>query len=74
MKTLFIKVSAIADVSKLCNMASAVAGDVTIRKGKYVIDGKSLMGLFSLDMSTGVTVEYPEGATAFEEFIEQFKG
>ena len=74
MKTLFIKVSAIADVSKLCNMASAVDGDVIVRKGKYVIDGKSLMGLFSLDMSTGVTIEYPEDAIAFEEFVEQFKG
>ena len=74
MKTLFIKMSAIADVSKLCNMASAVDGDVTVRKGKYVIDGKSLMGLFSLDMSTGVTIEYPEDAIAFEEFVEQFKG
>lgn len=74
MKTLFIKMSAISDVTKLCQAATGVDGDVTVRKGKYVIDGKSLMGLFSLDMSTGVTIEYPEDAATFEEFVEQFKG
>ena len=74
MKTLFIKVSAISDVTNFCQAAARVDGDVTVRKGKYVIDGKSLMALFSLDMSTGVTVEYPEDADTFEEFIWQFKG
>lgn len=74
MRSLFIKISSITDVSKLAAAASNVFGDVTVSKGRYAVDCKSIMGLFSLDMSSGATVEYPEDAKEFEEFIMQFKG
>lgn len=70
MKTKFIKIATIPGVSAFAQKATQVDGDVTIKKGKYVIDGKSIMGLFSLDMSTGVTVEYPDDATNFEAYLE----
>ena len=31
------------------------------------------MGLFSIDMSNGVTIVYPSEATDFENYIKQFK-
>lgn len=73
MKSIYVKINGIADISKLAIAAGAVDGDVTVRKGKYVVDGKSIMGLFSLDLSTGATVEYPEDATDFENYIVTFK-
>ena len=30
------------------------------------------MGVFTLDVSTGVTIEYPATAADFDEFIAQF--
>ena len=73
MKTIYVKINGIADVTKLATAASVVDGDVTVRKGIYVVDGKSIMGLFSLDLSTGATIEYPEDAIDFENYIVNFK-
>ena len=72
-KTKFIKMNGITDVTVFVKMASQVDGDVTLYRGKYVVDGTSLLGVFSVDPSEGVTVEYPENAKAFEEFINNFE-
>ena len=68
-----IKMSQIKDATDLVQRATMVDGDVTITKGKYSIDAKSVMGIFSLDLTTGVTIEYPDDATAFDDFIKAFK-
>ena len=57
MKTLFIKINGITDVMSFVKIASTVEEDILVRKGKFCIDAKSLMGLFSLDLSEGVTVD-----------------
>ena len=72
-KTKLIKINGIADVTAFVKMASQVDGDVTLYRGKYVVDGTSLLGVFSVDPSEGVTVEYPEDAEVFEEFINKFE-
>ena len=73
MKTLFIKINGVTDVTSFVAAASAVEGDVIASKGRFCVDCKSIMGMFSIDTSTGFTVEYPETATDFENFIMQFK-
>ena len=65
-----ICINTIKDMMDFTNEASKVFGDVLIRKGKYVIDGKSIMGIVSIDPSTGITVEYPEDATEFGAFLD----
>lgn len=73
MKTKFIKMSDINDIVNFVNEASKVESDINVLKGRYVIDGKSIMGVLSIDLSTGMTVEYPEEATDFENFISKFE-
>ena len=73
MKSIYVKINGISDVSNFASMASRVNGDVIVKKGIYVVDGKSLMGLYSLDLTAGVTVEYPEDATDFENYVVTFK-
>lgn len=73
MKSIYVKINGISDVSNFASMASRVNGDVIVKKGIYVVDGKSLMGLYSLDLTAGVTVEYPEDATDFENYVITFK-
>ena len=46
-----IKISGISDATTLVTKASAVEGDVTITRGRYSIDAKSIMGVFSIDLS-----------------------
>ena len=73
MKTLYVKINNISDVTNFVNMATAVNGDVLATKGRFCVDCKSMMGMFSIDTSTGFTVEYPETATDFENYIINFK-
>lgn len=69
----YIKMTNITDLTTFVVNASKVVGDVIVRKGKYVIDGKSLMGLMSIDVSTGATVEYPAEAKEFDIYVQQFE-
>ena len=73
MKSLYIKISGITDVASFVSIAAAVEGDVIASKGRFCVDCKSIMGMFSIDTSTGFTVEYPEDAVNFEKYIMQFK-
>lgn len=73
MKTKFIKMSDINDIVNFVNEASKVESDINVLKGRYIINGKSIMGVMSIDMSTGMTVEYPADAIDFENFISQFE-
>lgn len=64
-----IKVNAISDATKIVQIAANVNGDVIITKGKYSIDAKSIMGIFSIDLSQGAVIEYPDDAVELDEFI-----
>lgn len=73
MKTAVIKMSAFTDYTLLVTEASKVGGDVTISKGRYAVDAKSLPGVFSLDLSDGAKIEYPEDAFEFDQFLFKYK-
>ena len=73
MKKMYIAINTINKATEFVQKASQVDGDVICTKGRYTIDGKSIMGVFSIDISEGIIVEYPETATDFEEYISQFK-
>lgn len=73
MKKMFIKINGVSDISTFVANAIQIKDDITVIKENSIINGKSLIGMFSLDLSTGVTVEYPEYALMFEEFLKQFK-
>lgn len=40
--------------------------DIMVISGRYAIDGKSLMGVFSLDLSNNITVEFSRELTEAE--------
>lgn len=73
MKKMYIAIRDIHDITVFVREAASVDGDVICKRGKYVIDGKSIMGIFSIDTSEGMVVEYPEDAVDFEKYISQFK-
>ena len=51
MKSIFVKINGITDATTLCKKASVVDGDIEIRKGRWCVDAKSIMGIFSMDLS-----------------------
>lgn len=51
MKEYVIKITTINDVKKFVSAVSKYEFDVDVVSGRYSIDAKSIMGLFSLDLS-----------------------
>ena len=51
MTQLKIKLTSISDVQTFVNAVSRFSGDIDLRSGRYVVDAKSIMGIFSLDLS-----------------------
>ena len=74
MKRVHIKITNINDVDIFVQKARSVEGDILVSRGKFCVDGKSVLGMFSLNVSEGCQVEYPDNAIEFEEFLQQFVG
>lgn len=68
-----IKISNLKDIRELVSQAQLVDGDVILSKGKFAVDAKSALGVLSLDISDGATIDFPATATSFAEFLSQFK-
>ena len=72
-KQMFIKIYGVSDIATFVANALQVNGDVIVKINKFIVNGKSLKGMFAIEPSEGITVEYPANAIAFEEFLKQFK-
>lgn len=51
MTTTKIRINTIEDVKNFVSVVTGVEFDVDIVSGRYAIDAKSIMGIFSLDLS-----------------------
>jgi phosphotransferase system HPr-like phosphotransfer protein len=68
-----IKFKGIQDVRIFVTAANKVEGDVTLKGGKYTVDGKSIMGILSLDLINSIVVEFDEDETEFAEKISSLE-
>lgn len=58
--------NSINDVKDFVNTVSKYDFDVDLVSGRYVVDAKSIMGIFSLDLSKPISVEvHSDNAAAF---------
>lgn len=58
-------------VKDFINDTQSEETEVTVRCGKYVVDGKSILGIFSLDLSKPLVVEYYN--EAFGEKLKKYE-
>ena len=70
--TFNIKLKEINDVYKLVNILVGFEGDVDLESGKYKVDGKSILGIFSLDLRQPIKVTY-ENEKGADKLCEQLK-
>ncbi len=56
MKSVQIRLSTIADVRDFVNIVSTHEADIDLKSGRYIVDGKSMMGIFSLDLLSPITL------------------
>ena len=56
MKTATILLKSIDDVNAFVNLTVRFSYDIDLSSNRYVVDGKSIMGIFSLDLSKPIAV------------------
>ena len=65
MKTVDISLNSIDKVKNFVNLINRYDNDFDLVSGRYVIDAKSIMGIFSLDLSKPIALNiYAEDADA----------
>ncbi len=57
MKSIKISLEMAQRVKEFVNITQNYACEILLKSGKYVVDAKSILGIFSLDLSSPVTVE-----------------
>jgi hypothetical protein len=73
MKEMKIVLGNIQDVREFVNRVVMVEYEVDLSQGRYLIDAKSIMGIFSLDLLSPITViAHTDYAGDFFESIERF--
>ncbi len=73
MKEVKIKLTNVQDIREFVNQVILADYDVDLIQGRYVIDAKSIMGIFSLDLLSPIDlVAHTENADALLEGIKKF--
>ncbi len=74
MKSIKISLEMAQRVKEFVNITQNYACEILLKSGKYVVDAKSILGIFSLDLSQPLTVEvYSEDCDELMEKLEKFK-
>lgn len=73
MKKATIMLATINDVKNFVSEVSMCDYDVDLLSGRYAVDAKSIMGIFSLDLSKSIELEaHTDDASDFFEKIKQY--
>jgi len=70
--TLKIHIKEIKDVYALVNILVGFDGDVDLESGRYKVDGKSILGIFSLDLREPIKLTYDSEVGA-QKLYDQLK-
>lgn len=71
MKSFNIMLKSVNEVKDFVNIVNKYDFDVDLTSGRYVVDAKSIMGIFSLDLSKPIKVEVQTDDC--EKFCDEIK-
>ena len=73
MKEMFITLTNVQDIREFVNVVILTDYEVDLVQGRYTIDAKSIMGIFSLDLSKPIElVAHSDDADKFLAEIKEF--
>ncbi len=73
MKSVMIRLSLVENVNKFVNIVTRYPYEMDLRAGRHVVDAKSILGIFSLDLSRPITLEiYSDDCSDLLEQIDAF--
>ena len=71
MKSIKISLEMAQRVKEFVNITQNYSFEILLKSGKYIVDAKSILGIFSLDLSQPITVEvYSDNC---DELLAQLK-
>lgn len=74
MTTFNIMLNSINEVKNFVNIVNKYACDIDLTSGRYVVDAKSIMGIFSLDLSKPIKVDiHGDNCDDLVKELEPFK-
>lgn len=73
MQTRTIMLTSIEAVKNFVTLTNQYDFVINLTTDKYKIDAKSIMGVFSLDLSKPVSIEVDSTGTGAEEFLNKIK-
>lgn len=73
MKSVPIRLILVENVNKFVNIVSRYPYDMDLRVGRHVVDAKSILGIFSLDLTRPVNLDiYSDDCADLLEEIKPF--
>ena len=73
MKEFNVRIATIEDVKKFVSTVMSYDFDIDLISGRYAIDAKSIMGIFSIDLSKELKlVAHTDDTAELEESISDF--
>ena len=73
MKTIKVSLFSNTDVKDFVNIVSKYDFDIDLVSGRYVVDAKSIMGIFSLDLTKPIQVDlHTDDANAIMEELKPY--
>ncbi len=73
MKCFKIKLQSIADMKEFVNTMALFEGEFDLVSGRYIVDAKSVMGIFSMDLSKDLELRILDAGNKEEEVMEALK-
>lgn len=73
-EVLDVALNTIGKVKKFTNIANSFDCEIDVLQGRYIISAKSLMGIFSLNLTETVTVEIEsDDEKEIDRFLEKME-
>ncbi len=73
MKEYKVKLDSIDDVKEFVALTNKCPFEVDLISGRYAVDAKSIMGIFSLDLSKALKLAVHADDNEADEFMEEAK-
>ena len=67
-----VRIDTIAKVKDFVNKVNTLDGDFDLKSDRYTVDAKSIMGIFSLDLTKDLTLVYTDDVNKVTETLKDF--
>lgn len=68
-----VRLDSIDKVKQFVNLVSCLDCDLDLVSGRYVVDAKSIMGIFSIDLSQPIELRIHDGSEQPQQVVEMLK-